>query len=328
MPCLVHRCLSGFIAASCLLPPGNDQPPRSPVLHEQALFAPVPDASLAQVRWDLVIHDIPQLAGATRTHDQAIVHANVQQAAAAARPTPVEQEEVPSNCLHGSTILEQQERVAAVHGYLERHDKQFLEFKAKYQGQEFNEHQREISGAKMKDLGQFWSEPKHARLIDANMVRFCFAYATETALNGSMEISRRIAYLGIYLATWFKLGKDTFPNALVGIPVAISDPQSLSDFQASLGKIDTERGLVLFLSKQIPCTCLDEDKKNAKQAPKTGRCGYCCREDLKAKLRKCSQCKTLPYCSKECQVADWRAGHKKECEMWKLKATLKAQTRR
>jgi hypothetical protein len=81
--------LEWLIAASCLLPPVNDQPSRSSVLHE-ALFSPIPDASLAQVRWDLVIHDIPQLAGATRTHDQAIMHAiaafqqaNVQQAAAA-----------------------------------------------------------------------------------------------------------------------------------------------------------------------------------------------------------------------------------------------------
>jgi hypothetical protein len=51
--------------------------------------------------------------------------------------------------------------------------------------------------------------------------------------------------------------------------------QTMVDFQASLAKIGTDRGLVLFLVKQIPCSCLDEEKKNAKQAPKTGRCNYC-----------------------------------------------------
>jgi hypothetical protein len=72
--------------------------------------------------------------------------------------------------------------------------------------------------------------------------------------------------------------------------------------------------LVLFLSKQIPCSCLDEAKMNAKQAPKTGRCRYCNSEKLKFELKKCSQCQLVQYCSKKCQLADWRAGHKKECE--------------
>jgi hypothetical protein len=73
-----------------------------------------------------------------------------------------------------------------------------------------------------------------------------------------MEISHRLAMLGIYLATWFKLGKDTFLNALVGVPV---ETQTMLDFCESMRKIGTDRGLILFLSKQIPCSCLDEDKK-------------------------------------------------------------------
>jgi hypothetical protein len=89
--------------------------------------------------------------------------------------------------------------------------------------------------------------------------------------------------------------------------------------------------LVLFLSKQIPCSCLDESKENAKQAPKTGRCRHCNSEDLKLELKKCSQCKSVQYCSEECQVADWRAEHKKECKGLKQarekNAAFKAQTR-
>lgn len=30
-------------------------------------------------------------------------------------------------------------------------------------------------------------------------------------------------------------------------------------------------------------------------------------------LRKCAACKNARYCSKECQVQDWRAGHKQTC---------------
>jgi hypothetical protein len=66
--------------------------------------------------------------------------------------------------------------------------------------------------------------------------------------------------------------------------------QTLLDEKASVEKIETGRGLVLFLSKQIPCSCLDEVKKNAKQAPKTGWCHYCNSVDLQLELKKCSQC--------------------------------------
>jgi hypothetical protein len=106
------------------------------------------------------------------------------------------------------------------------------------------------------------------------------------------------------------------------------------DYEASFAKIETERGLVLFLSKQIPCSCLDESKKNAKQAPKTGWCRrrHCNTSLLTLELKKCSQCKSVQYCSKECQAADWRAGHKVECKILKEalenNAALKAQTRR
>jgi hypothetical protein len=80
--------------------------------------------------------------------------------------------------------------------------------------------------------------------------------------------------------------------------------QTMLEFQTSMMKIQTDRGLVLFLSKQIPCSCLDEDEKNAKQAPKTGLCSYCDSEGLTLELKKCSRCKSAQYCSKECQVAD------------------------
>jgi hypothetical protein len=91
--------------------------------------------------------------------------------------------------------------------------------------------------------------------------------------------------------------------------------------------------LGLFLSKQIPCSCLDEDKAKAKETPKTGRCSYCNSEDRpKTDLKRCSQCKAVHYCSKDCQVKDWKAGHKKDCALCKSenekRAKFKAQMRR
>jgi MYND finger len=45
-------------------------------------------------------------------------------------------------------------------------------------------------------------------------------------------------------------------------------------------------------------------------APPSGRCAHCLRE---AAAKKCSPCKAVRYCSKECQTAAWKA-HKKECK--------------
>jgi hypothetical protein len=39
------------------------------------------------------------------------------------------------------------------------------------------------------------------------------------------------------------------------------------------------------------------------------RCGQ-----LFAKLKRCTRCKDVSYCSRECQVAHWKAGHKEECK--------------
>ncbi len=123
-----------------------------------------------------------------------------------------------------------------------------------------------------------------------------------------------LASLGIYLATWFKIGKNTFIGALQGIPVNSHQARSMLDIKATMQKLNTDREVILFLSREIPCSCLDVGKKSAKQLPKTRRCQYCSKEDLKVELKKCSQCKMSQYCSKECQVADWKRGHKKECE--------------
>jgi hypothetical protein len=248
-------------------------------------------------------------------------------------PTRVVLGEEISDCGHGSTLVEP-ERVVAVNWYVERLNNRYEEIKNKHQsGNELDGHRREGMQANFEVLEQFWSERKHVKLIDAKMIRFIVAYATESSLGGDRRLSYRLALLGTYLATWFKLGKDPFLEALRGKPVASSNQETMMDFQASMAKIGTERGLGLFLSKQIPCSCLDEDKKNAKETPKTGRCSYCNSEDRpKTELKRCSQCKAVHYCSKECQVKDWKAGHKKDCVECKreneMRAAFKAQMRR
>ncbi|KAL9187046.1 hypothetical protein ACHAXT_010766 [Thalassiosira profunda] len=78
---------------------------------------------------------------------------------------------------------------------------------------------------------------------------------------------------------------------------------------------NTEREANKFLSKRIPCQCLDERYKQLKEtAPRTGICSNC-RETKRCKdLMLCTRCRLTQYCSRECQTADWSRHKKEECD--------------
>ena len=54
-----------------------------------------------------------------------------------------------------------------------------------------------------------------------------------------------------------------------------------------------------------------------------GKCAMCASPPAEGmKLRACSQCKLAWYCSKECQGADWKRGHKKACKTLQTQTTM------
>lgn len=56
---------------------------------------------------------------------------------------------------------------------------------------------------------------------------------------------------------------------------------------------------------------------SASQAVKAFKdyCGRCRKESESASLNKCGGCKSVVYCSKECQTLDWKAGHRQICKV-------------
>ena len=96
------------------------------------------------------------------------------------------------------------------------------------------------------------------------------------------------------------------------------------DIVATTGKITElfvadEHTLVRYLQKRIPCSCLDEKYEEVKDMKKIG---LCCNPQCKlpgnvaerTSMLCCSRCRLEYYCSRECQAAHWRAGHKEACE--------------
>ena len=81
-----------------------------------------------------------------------------------------------------------------------------------------------------------------------------------------------------------------------------------------------ERTVVKFFWRRIRCSCLDEKYDEVKSITKEGICynQHCrivgqSRFVERSKLRCCSRCRSITYCSRECQAADWPA-HKELCD--------------
>ncbi|KAJ7616273.1 hypothetical protein DFH06DRAFT_1307084 [Mycena polygramma] len=61
-----------------------------------------------------------------------------------------------------------------------------------------------------------------------------------------------------------------------------------------------------------PIAILDKwERRSCFRACDNMQCG---KIDKKIELRECAACQSTNYCSKECQVSDWKDGHRKECE--------------
>jgi hypothetical protein len=76
--------------------------------------------------------------------------------------------------------------------------------------------------------------------------------------------------------------------------------------------------LVKYFWRRIRCCCLDKAYEEVKTMPKMGVCFnlLCCHRTShveRSKLRYCSRCRGVTYCSRECQAADW-SEHKEFCD--------------
>jgi len=52
-------------------------------------------------------------------------------------------------------------------------------------------------------------------------------------------------------------------------------------------------------------------------------CGKCHLEQSGPTFQQCGKCKGIVYCSRDCQIADWKLRHKRECEEWQKERETK-----
>ena len=78
-----------------------------------------------------------------------------------------------------------------------------------------------------------------------------------------------------------------------------------------LGGLSPKRWKLAILTPAEPPLSPEEVAKVKLKAASSG-CRHCSATGVK--LRLCLECKAVSYCSKECQVADWKSRHKRECK--------------
>mmetsp|Transcript_44455 Transcript_44455/g.48115 ORF Transcript_44455/g.48115 Transcript_44455/m.48115 type:complete len:100 (+) Transcript_44455:2-301(+) len=78
--------------------------------------------------------------------------------------------------------------------------------------------------------------------------------------------------------------------------------------------IETARGRINCIAREIPCDCMEEKRIEAKLMEKVAVCFFCRKEFLKQKMLRCKGCNCVQYCSKECSINDWPE-HKELCRI-------------
>ena len=139
------------------------------------------------------------------------------------------------------------------------------------------------------------------------------ALATNCVLSGDMDLARRCASSATYFNSMIKFISDyhCFGRETLGLQMDVEKLRELD--------VSDEHTLVRYLQKRIPCSCLDDKYEEVKDVKKIGLCHYikCENHDggvaERSSLMRCTRCRRVGYCSRECQVAHW-PWHKELCE--------------
>eukprot|EP00984_Skeletonema_dohrnii_P025437 scaffold14600_cov150-Skeletonema_dohrnii-CCMP3373.AAC.5 len=129
---------------------------------------------------------------------------------------------------------------------------------------------------------------------------------TRNILEGSNDVARDCAVFARCIEQYIAIELHQ-TQALVNFPklIEIYNPSDVHT-------------LVKFFRKRIPCSCLDDKYDEVKAAAKMGLCFnlQCNLPDRMVERKKtmyCSRCRSVTYCSPECQKAHWKL-HKAVCD--------------
>jgi hypothetical protein len=169
--------------------------------------------------------------------------------------------------------------------------------------------------ATMQDYAEVFQDPDRLQLVISHFLMI----GTNCILNGSNDDARWSASF----AKYFQFVRDEVSHFRSGTEHA-QGASKITELQSA-----DEHTLVKFFRNRINCSCLDKKYKQVKHITKTAQCrNPACKLPGKKVARNammyCTLCSLVNYCSRECQVDDWKR-HRKECHEYnKKKANIEA----
>jgi len=175
----------------------------------------------------------------------------------------------------------------------------------------------------------FLQDYKNRRLLkDSQFCNYAFARAVDAWFQydlGSPYIGKDdevgSSLIVTLLITALNSRYKTIPKNSEGVIVDLSTvEQKIAKYTRDL---TTYRGIINVLDRETNpknkgigscgCTCMHQSKQKAKTMEKVSYCYGCHDYFPKDQLRLCKKCKSMKYCSRKCQIANW-PDHKPTCQ--------------
>ena len=170
--------------------------------------------------------------------------------------------------------------------------------------------------AEMNTLFRYWSRPEMASIARPNSFKVAFSCAVDATLDSDFNVARQFVRVGAFLRDFARHGgAQMFTDWTSAAAPSDEVMARYNESQECLHQTRTDRGLKIYLAKQLcgTCTCIAHDAIDAiESTPKTGKCQACQKQLPASQLKTCNRCGCVEYCGRECQKADWKA-HKKTC---------------
>lgn len=222
-----------------------------------------------------------------------------------------------------ATLTHETVSKGCLHGSLSREGPEGLEGRKRAQALDHLLHALQISMAQGSPystiITNFIKEPLFAPYVDANLQSYSIAFATDRALSNHVVLAKFVVSVAKTWDVSLAVGKEEFCRVIEDVELN-GQTDNVPDWYMSwksetvdacpFGELCTDQEMILYLKERISCGCLDElgDETRKDQA----KCEFCGKTAIFAKILLCAKCKDRRYCSKECQVSDWKE-HKKGC---------------
>jgi hypothetical protein len=172
----------------------------------------------------------------------------------------------------------------------------------------------------------FWLDPNRIHLVDNDLIKAIKFSAVEMLLEGAdFKRVREVVFRALALkmrACRLGLLKGEDPDS---DRAKCKTAKCLRHGVKTIFETKSYSGLVHWLTKDMSCSCASHIKSQFMEAnndgPPLSCCAACGVVKPKMELFRCSRCKFMNYCSRDCQVKDWKE-HKGGCAIFSCEHSL------